>query len=73
MDAGTEADSNNWAQGYGTDVYGDENCDVLPYTGMVWGLGYTNGTYFSGNPFTSGDTCHYIYGLQKKYSGQNLE
>ena len=50
MDAGTELDSNNWAPGYGTDVYGDESCDVLPYTGMVWGLGYTNGTYFSGNP-----------------------
>ena len=50
MDAGTELDSNNWAPGYGTDVYGDEDCDVLPYTGMVWGLGYTNGTYFSGNP-----------------------
>lgn len=50
MDAGTELDSNNWASGYGTDVYGDENCDVLPYIGMVWGLGYTNGTYFSGNP-----------------------
>ena len=50
MDEGTEKDSNNWAPGYGTDVYGDKDCDVLPYTGMVWGLGYTNGTYFSGNP-----------------------
>lgn len=50
MDQGTELDSNNWAPGYGTDVYGDANCDVLPYIGMVWGLGYTNGTYFSGNP-----------------------
>lgn len=50
MDQGTELDSHNWAPGYGVDVYGDENCDVLPYTGMVWGLGYTNGTYFSGNP-----------------------
>ncbi|MCR5703429.1 MAG: discoidin domain-containing protein [Eubacterium sp.] len=50
MDQGTNLDSHNWAPGYGVDVYGDANCDVLPYTGMVWGLGYTNGTYFSGNP-----------------------
>lgn len=50
MDQGTENDSNNWAPGYGENVYGDANCDVLPYVGMVWGLGYTNGTYFSGNP-----------------------
>ena len=50
MDAGTELDSNNWAPGYGTNVYGDPNCNSLPYIGMVWGLGYTNGTYFSGNP-----------------------
>ncbi len=50
MDEGTELDSHNWPDDYGTDIYGDENCDDLPYTGMVWGLGYTNGTYFSGNP-----------------------
>ncbi len=50
MDQGTDLDSKNWAKGYGTNVYGDSNCNVLPYTGMVWGLGYTNGTYFSGNP-----------------------
>ena len=50
MDQGTGYDSHNWPSDYGQNVYGDENCDVLPYTGMVWGLGYTNGTYFSGNP-----------------------
>ena len=50
MDQGTDKDSHNWAPGYGTKVYGDSNVNVLPYTGMVWGLGYTNGTYFSGNP-----------------------
>ncbi|MFQ9516084.1 MAG: discoidin domain-containing protein [Eubacterium sp.] len=50
MDEGTENDSHNWAADYGTNVYGDSSCNVLPYIGMVWGLGYTNGTYFSGNP-----------------------
>ncbi|MBR3646150.1 MAG: discoidin domain-containing protein, partial [Lachnospiraceae bacterium] len=39
---------------YDGDIW-DEDYTVS-YTGMVWGLGYTNGTYFSGNP-----SC--IYGI----------
>lgn len=50
IDEGTPLDSHNWPADYGTNIYGDANCNDLPYTGMVWGLGYTNGTYFSGNP-----------------------
>lgn len=50
IDKGTENDSHNWAADYGTNVYGDSSVNSLPYIGMVWGLGYTNGTYFSGNP-----------------------
>lgn len=50
VDKGTENDSHNWAPDYGVNVYGDSNVNSIPYIGMVWGLGYTNGTYFSGNP-----------------------
>lgn len=50
IDKGTENDSHNWAADYGTNVYGDSSVNSIPYIGMVWGLGYTNGTYFSGNP-----------------------
>lgn len=38
-------DGDNWDEDY-----------TVSYVGMVWGLGYTNGTYFSGNP-----SC--IYGI----------
>ena len=50
IDKGTENDSHNWAADYGVKAYGDSNVNSIPYIGMVWGLGYTNGTYFSGNP-----------------------
>ena len=50
IDKGTANDSHNWAEDYGTNVYGDSSVNSIPYIGMVWGLGYTNGTYFSGNP-----------------------
>lgn len=50
VDKGTDRDSHNWASDYGTNVYGDSNVNNIPYIGMIWGLGYTNGTYFSGNP-----------------------
>lgn len=50
IDKGTENDSHNWAADYGINAYGDNTVNSIPYIGMVWGLGYTNGTYFSGNP-----------------------
>lgn len=50
IDKGTDRDSHNWAGDYGKKAYGDSNVNSIPYIGMIWGLGYTNGTYFSGNP-----------------------